>query len=265
MGVGRRKTPTAPPARLRYERAGLGSHRPRPLETTRARTGRPGTRQFGPRPGTGKLGPGDVADLAALVGGLELERFGLVGHALGAVTALRYCALHPERVERLVLLDAGPDFPAVDAQRRPPVPEPTPPTRDFASVRAYADALTVLHPRARPERLIELAPHCLRRRADGRFEPKLDPRLLQPRPRGADPTSAAHEREARRLWSELEQIRCPILIVRGEHSTVLSEETAQRMLTVSHDARRVELVGAGHAIVLDAPRALGAALRDFLT
>jgi pimeloyl-ACP methyl ester carboxylesterase/DNA-binding CsgD family transcriptional regulator len=44
-----------------------------------------------------------VADLEAVVDGLGLERFSLVGMSMGAPVAVAYAARHPERVSRLVL------------------------------------------------------------------------------------------------------------------------------------------------------------------
>jgi pyruvate dehydrogenase E2 component (dihydrolipoamide acetyltransferase) len=60
-------------------------------------------------PGFGEsdpAGPGfeleDVAD--ALVAGLAMERFDLVGHSLGGAVAVAAAARHPDRVDRLVLV-----------------------------------------------------------------------------------------------------------------------------------------------------------------
>ena len=45
---------------------------------------------------------------------------------------------------------------------------------------------------------------------------------------------------------------------------MLSASTARRMLADTVDARLVELAETGHAVMLDAARALGDALIDFL-
>jgi pimeloyl-ACP methyl ester carboxylesterase len=44
-----------------------------------------------------------VADLEAVVDGLELERFPLLGTSGGAAVAIEYAARHPERVSKLII------------------------------------------------------------------------------------------------------------------------------------------------------------------
>jgi pimeloyl-ACP methyl ester carboxylesterase len=48
-------------------------------------------------------------DIAAIADALEFERFILVGHSGGALNALAFSGLHPERVDGLVLVDPPPD------------------------------------------------------------------------------------------------------------------------------------------------------------
>ena len=51
----------------------------------------------------------EVATLAALLDGLELERVSLLGGSSGSCTAVAFAAAFPERVERLVLYGSYPD------------------------------------------------------------------------------------------------------------------------------------------------------------
>jgi pimeloyl-ACP methyl ester carboxylesterase len=48
-----------------------------------------------------------VADFAALVDGLDLDRFHLLGHSMGGIVAMRYAVAHPERVTSLIAMDTG--------------------------------------------------------------------------------------------------------------------------------------------------------------
>ncbi|CAN5631946.1 alpha/beta hydrolase [soil metagenome] len=59
------------------------------------------------RPGTGYTVGGFVADLAALLDALTITRpVTIVGNSFGGLVALAFAAAHPDRVERLALIDA---------------------------------------------------------------------------------------------------------------------------------------------------------------
>lgn len=63
------------------------------------------------KPATGYSAPLHAADLAAFLDALHIERPIVVGHSLGAMIALYFAAHYPDRLSRLVLIDAGAPFP----------------------------------------------------------------------------------------------------------------------------------------------------------
>jgi pimeloyl-ACP methyl ester carboxylesterase len=66
------------------------------------------------------------------------------------------------------------------------------------------------------------------------------------------------------LWPLWRDIACPILLVRGGDSDVLSAETAKRMLDENPNTRLAEVPGAGHTVPGDQPTAFRTLLDDFL-
>ncbi len=68
------------------------------------------------------------ADLRAFVDALELDRFSLVAHSMGANVAWLFAARTPDRVERLVIEDTAPPTPATTF---PELPEHPPEAVDF--------------------------------------------------------------------------------------------------------------------------------------
>jgi len=52
-----------------------------------------------------------VADLAAIVDALGLERFDLLGHSFGGMISLRFLLAHPERVASFIAMDTAPFAP----------------------------------------------------------------------------------------------------------------------------------------------------------
>jgi pimeloyl-ACP methyl ester carboxylesterase len=52
------------------------------------------------------------------------------------------------------------------------------------------------------------------------------------------------------LWTVWEEIKCPVLLLRGAESDVLSKETVERMLKRGPKTDLVEFAGCGHAPAL---------------
>jgi pimeloyl-ACP methyl ester carboxylesterase len=63
--------------------------------------------------------------------------------------------------------------------------------------------------------------------------------------KGSTPERAKADEAA--LWAAYDAIRCPTLLVRGEHSDLLSRETAQQMLARGPKPQLVEIADTGHA------------------
>ncbi|MDJ0785865.1 MAG: alpha/beta hydrolase [Myxococcota bacterium] len=49
-----------------------------------------------------------VDDLGAFASAVDAERFDLLGHSMGGMTAMRFALAHPERVSSLILMDTAP-------------------------------------------------------------------------------------------------------------------------------------------------------------
>lgn len=63
------------------------------------------------KPEEGYSNPIHMEDLAALIDELGLERPIVIGHSLGAMISLYFAAHHPDKLSKLVLLDAGTPLP----------------------------------------------------------------------------------------------------------------------------------------------------------
>jgi pimeloyl-ACP methyl ester carboxylesterase len=77
-----------------------------------------------------------------------------------------------------------------------------------------------------------------------------------------DPDAAAatvSELEVRDWWGEWRSIRCPALVLRGEHGHV-DASTVERMCVENANATAVTIPGAGHDVHLDRPEAVADAI-----
>src|SRR5436305_6843132 len=71
------------------------------------------------KPESGYSIPIHAADLAELIDALELDRPVVIGHSLGAMIALDFAAHYPQKLSKLVLIDAGGELPWQTAQEQP--------------------------------------------------------------------------------------------------------------------------------------------------
>lgn len=183
----------------------------------------------------------DVTTLAGDLGAMTsdfLQPFDLVGHSWGALVALRFALVHPDRVRRLAIVEA-----------------PLPPSSalEMASFLAPDGAL--------PSRLIEALPETLRAQvASGRRQAE---RLLRSLEYLLLESSLLDDVRAEPDPSDelLARLRCPALCVYGDRSPCAP--AGARLARVLPDARLVTLPG-GHYLHLDARAALTSLLEEYL-
>jgi len=187
-----------------------------------------------------------VADLAAIVDRLGLERFTLVGTSMGGIIAMAYAAEHAQRLVRLVINDIGPDA-EPGSQRITQMVGARPEhflTLDGAM--AYRREASPIVARRSEEDQRELALGVLREDADGRWAWKMDPAYIRQRVEQGPPRRPA-------LWPVLERLACPTLVIWGADSDVLSEVQARRMAQALPKGELVVVPGVGHAPTLTEP------------
>lgn len=195
-----------------------------------------------------------VEDVRAFVRCLGLERFALLGLSMGGRNAYLYAARYPEGLERLVIVDIGPEIHGAGATRiqagvRAPDVFATPEEAIERALRA--------NPNADPAEARHRTLANLLRLEDGTWTFRYDRSY-----RDGSRTISRPDMEA--SWRELERIQAPTLLVRGERSDVLSPEVAARMVATIPDCRLVTVPGAGHSIPLERPLGFLAGVLPFL-
>ncbi|MBW2279657.1 MAG: alpha/beta hydrolase [Deltaproteobacteria bacterium] len=203
-------------------------------------------------------------DLEAALDSLGCERAVIVGHSMGGRVAMRFAGDHPERMAGFAIVDSAPELDARGVTRIRLEAKSGPVT--FESVEQYAQLLTEHYPVTNPATLRALASHWLREEPDGRFSMKLDTKLRSGG-RDADPDEMrqAMAEEAKRLWSALESLPCPALVVRGAASDVFDPDTADRMVDdVLPNGRLAVVPRSGHSVMLDNPAGFIEVLSDFV-
>lgn len=198
-----------------------------------------------------------AADIAELTRHLDVTRVGLVGHSMGAMAASVAAANHPGMVERLVLIDIGPDS-ITTGWARDELPKMLQALRaaSYADVDEAVQDWLAEDPLAREALVRHYVRHNLIPRPDGRLVWRFD---------AAGLTRFGHEGVTEdELWQAIDRIKAPTLLVRGEHSELLSAPTAARMLDRLTDGTYAEIPDAGHDLGVQQPEAVTSAVLAFL-
>ncbi|MEO8559728.1 MAG: alpha/beta hydrolase, partial [Rhodospirillales bacterium] len=128
----------------------------------------------------------------------------------------------------------------------------------FADLEEAANAVAAYLPeRPRPTDLKGLQKN-LRKRDDGRWRWHWDPRFVS----GDRKVDGARNPE--RLAAAVAKITCPMLLVRGRMSDVISEESVRKFLELQPNARFTDIARAGHMVAGDANDVFTDAVLDFL-
>jgi pimeloyl-ACP methyl ester carboxylesterase len=206
--------------------------------------------------------PEFVLDIAML--GEELNRYPLtiIGHSLGGAVTLEYAGVFPRNVRKVVAIEG----------LGPRAGEPTPASRrmrqwinhmrefDKRTPRRYSsgdDAVKRMreeNPHLTPDMAHHLTLHGMRRNEDDTLSWKFDNyvRLHSP--------YEFNIAEAREIWN---QIRCPVLLIRGSESWAADPEEDGKA-SAFHDYRTVMVRDAGHWVHHDQIDTFMRTLAEFL-
>ena len=193
-------------------------------------------------------------DVAAFAGSLKLDRFALLGHSMGGRIAIQYAAAHAGRLERLIIVDIGPDIELAGLRRVRDMMSKSP--ERIESEEWAVEYIRRANPLQDLDLLRQRVHHGLKRLPDGELTWKYA--------KGLRDMMRAGRRDAVDLWEPLARIPCPTLVVRGAESDILSPEVAKKMTERLPDGRLVEIPGAGHTVPADRPDDFVRHVRAFL-
>jgi pimeloyl-ACP methyl ester carboxylesterase len=215
-------------------------------------------------PGHGDSDPVDDAvdrrALAATVPPLcatfGFERVAIVGASLGGMTAITAAATNPALVGAVVLIDVGHRLEEEGVRKIIGFMRAH---ESFASLEDAAEQIAGYLPHRRQVRAQSLSRN-LRQREDGRWVWK---HALGDRLRADDRESNWREIMIG-LDEEAASLRCPVLVLRGAFSDVLSGEGAEEVAALIPGARLETVENAGHLAAGDNPHSTVRLVREFL-
>ena len=201
---------------------------------------------------------GFASDLAQIVEMLGLKRFVIVGHSFGGRIGLAYACAHPDAVRAVVLADSSPD---VD-------PEGSREARRYlssipASFAEFDEAMRFFHvhyPNLSDEQLRARLRLYLAHLPSGEWRVKRDPAIGARYRQYLEGTVEAPAAD----WTSLHDAACPVLLLRGVDSELVTPAIEARMREENPAMEVVEIAAAGHLIATEQPAQTLAALLNYL-
>lgn len=190
-------------------------------------------------------------DIVALAEHLDVPRLIAIGHSYGGSRVLRACAERPELFERLIILDS---YVLFEGQEALVEPGKIRGDREYPDMQSAVARFRLMpHQNDAMACLVEhVAYHSLRPTATG-VRWKFDPGL---------PSGGARETDGDQL---LAKVTRPVDYVFGQHSAVVSQAVAERIVKGLPDVRGPIVIPEGHHhLMFDQPLALISTLRALL-
>ncbi|GIW10688.1 MAG: alpha/beta hydrolase [Dehalococcoidia bacterium] len=203
-----------------------------------------------------------AADILGVVAALELERPFVLGHSLGAIATLLAAGMQPQRFGPLVLIE-----PVIRPKVRPEGWLPTGrldqlveqarrrrhrwPSRE-AAIAAYRTRPAFAS--WRPEVLALYVEHGFRETPSGEIELKC-PGWVEAFGYEVTPSTDP--------WPLVTQVTAPVLVVRGERSTVFSAAIAADLVATLPCGRLITVPDRSHALPMEEPELVASLARAF--
>lgn len=195
--------------------------------------------------------PTYVSDLFQLIQHLKAESIDWVGTSLGGLIGMTLASLPNTPVGKLVLNDVGPSLEAAGLNR---IAQYLTQFRDFETLQeaqAYHRSIHATFGPHSEDQWNHLSHYQFVQRDNGKWHAHYDPAIAAPFANLTafeDPSIRANSEKA--AWSLYDAIHAPTLLLRGEQSDLLSQETAQQMQLRGPRAKLHVFPGVGHAPTL---------------
>jgi pimeloyl-ACP methyl ester carboxylesterase len=187
--------------------------------------------------------PTYVNDVITLVARLGVEQIDYVGTSLGGMIGMAIAAHPASPIRRMVANESSPVVPGAALER---IGEYFGKAPDFASIEDAERYVRMVSAPFGPHSDAQwrfLTEHVVIAKPEGGYRLRYDPAI-------AVAYNAQRPFKDLELWPLWDAIRCPTLVLRGEHSDVLPRQVAAAMTQRGPRAELVELAGIGHGPTL---------------
>jgi pimeloyl-ACP methyl ester carboxylesterase len=188
--------------------------------------------------------PQYVSDMVTLLARLNAQTVYWLGTSMGGLIGIGLASLTESPIRKLVINDVGPTLNPDALHRIGDYIGQEVRFSSFDEAERYIRAISLPFGPHTDEEWRKLATDVLRQDKDGHWTRNYDLRLSIPF-KAATPEMT--EKSQAMLWAAYDAIACPVLLIRGAQSDLLTSEVANSMTQRGPRARLVEFEGVGHA------------------
>jgi pimeloyl-ACP methyl ester carboxylesterase len=200
-----------------------------------------------------------VQDILALLDVMGLEKAHILGTSLGGMVAMQMARSHLSRLAGAVLNDIGPTIERAGIERISGYASSAPPVENWTDAVAHARHIAgTVFPHYSERDWQRFAARMYAETPEGGLQPAYDPAVARQAPSWLMPLARFV------MWRNFRRLarHRPALVLRGQHSDILSADTVARMRRQAPGLQSREIPGAAHTPDLNEP-ASREALRDF--
>jgi len=196
-----------------------------------------------------------LADMTALLARSGAEQLDWVGTSMGGLIGMFLAAQPGTPIRKLVMNDVGPYMPKLGLERIAAYVGKPMRFGNLAEMERYLRVIAAPFGPLSDDQWRHLTVHSTRQLENHEYTFAYDPGI-------AEPFKAAEIQDID-LWTVWDTVRCPVLVLRGTESDVLTHADAEAMSQRGPRARLVEFTGIGHAPALMAEAQISV-VRDWL-
>jgi pimeloyl-ACP methyl ester carboxylesterase len=182
-----------------------------------------------------------LADMAAVLARSGAERVDWVGTSMGGLIGMFLAAQPGSPIRKLLMNDVGPFIPQVALERIAAYVGKPLQFAGLADLERYLRVIAAPFGPLTDAQWHHLAVHSARQLDNGDYVFAYDPGIAE---------VFKHAMEDIDLWSIWDAVRCPVLVMRGADSDVLTRADAEAMTQRGPRAQLIEFAGIGHAPAL---------------
>lgn len=182
-----------------------------------------------------------VNDLTALMARMDTKSMDWVGTSMGGLIGMVMASMPNTPIRRLVINDVGPVIAEEAVRRIASYVSITPEFEDVAAIERYLRQIYAPFGITRDEDWRHMAKHSAHILPNGK--------LTLARDSGISKNFVANDKPFD-IWNVYDQIKCPVLLLRGAQSDILSSATADAMTKRGPKAQLIEIPNVGHAPAL---------------